>query len=185
MTTTEKNLNKMIEQLEAKVEKIEHELSEANDKVDNLQDQIATDAFTWASPREWDENGLPLPRLEMHWERDDDEGYTTRCTYGLVFPHFLDTMSGPDDRNIVMKPFSQTTRSGSRQGKFVEKWGPEERLEITTPFRMGPDAAHAARVLNLPLYITTEDDDVSLVVLAPRPADSTQKMLRIAGKHVP
>ena len=177
MSATEKNLNKLIAQLEARNAELEDELSKATDRIDTLECIREEGRDTWAFPRKWDEKGLPLPRLEMHWSRSDEDGWNLRCLYVLVYAHLLDGCGGK--RHIVAKPLGMTRSNRSVPvSSFIETRGmPGEAREIiATPFRDGAHAMHDAKHLNLPLYVTTEDDDAAIV------EGDGQRIIRRAGK---
>ncbi len=176
MASTNDNLNKLIAKHEERIEELESELQEQTNANETLTRRIESEDATWAQPRKWDEDDLPMPRLEMRWTRDDS--YTSRCTYVLVFPHFLDKSLGEDERDIVSKPLGQTKSQGSERLTFW-RFGD---AELDTPFRDGAHAFHDAKVLKLPLFITTEDGDATEVMFD---GDKRgQRVIRRGGSNV-
>lgn len=154
---TEQQLNALIESLQQQLEAAESRANEADEKADRLKAFADDGRNTWAQPRPWEENGLPLPRLELHWSYDsDDREFDKRCLYVLVYRHFLASCSGGGS-HIVANPMG-LTRVGGASG-FVRSGG-----MIDTPFREGAHAKSDAEHLKLPLFVTTEDGDVDEII---------------------
>ncbi len=182
---TETQLNEYIEKLKSKLEKTQAKLDKATARLDRTKARIENSDKDWVQHRDWTRKGLPLPRLELYWERDDEEGHCNRCTYVLVYEHFLSLkkMAYEDDPTIVGVPLGQTKSHGSPRASFVEAH-PVDPERICVPFRDWSHALSDANHLKLPLYVTTCDDDVSQVLNVDTPTKTTQKMLRKGGKAV-
>lgn len=184
---SEEQLNAYVEELKAKLEAAEEEAQEANERVDLIERQMKDDSWGWSVPREWKPSDLPVPRMEMHWERDDEEGFSCRCTYMLVYEHFLSIKkcAYKGDPAFLAVPFGQTKSSGTPRKSFLQQVRRREDdalgpLEIMTPFRDWSHAISDAEQLKLPLYITTEDGDVSVV--EPDGEHHKQRLLKKGGE---
>lgn len=188
---SEEQLNAYIDELKAKVETAEEKAQEATERANNLELQMKDNSWGWSVPRPMERNELPLPRLEMHWERDDVAGYSVRCTYMLVYEHYLGIkkIAGRGDPEVLGVPLGQTKRNGAPQKSFVEHHPFQNDLlqntaQITVPNRDWSHAISDSKQLKLPLYITTCDGDVSVVDVANEAGKSTQRMLKVAGKDL-
>lgn len=140
---TETNLNEMIEMLKLERYHAERREQKANEELERLKHQLADGRESWAQPRKWHANELPVPRLELYWDRIND--YERRCDYLLVHKHFLD--------DIVATPLGQTIVRGGSDSFFRGD-------KLDTPFRDGAHAYHDAEHLGLSLYVTTCHGDV-------------------------
>lgn len=181
---SEEQLNDYVEELKAKLEAAEEKAQAATERAEHLELQMKDDNLGWSLPRHMKRNELPLPRLELHWERDDELGYTVRCTYMLVYEHFLGIkgLAGPGDAEVIGIPFGQTKRSGSPQVTFVEHFPFQSVHQITTPRHEWAHATSDAAQLKLPLYITTCDGDMSIVEGVEDLKNVNQRMLKVGNK---
>jgi len=180
---TEEQLNTLIDELKQKLQASEERALKAEDNAKHFERQLKDDNLGWSLGREMEYSDLPLPRLQMHWERDDPRGYNTRCTYMLVYEHYLGIkkIAGHGDPAVVGVPFGQTKRNG-REGSFVDRYDQEGKPHITVPHREWAHAISDAQQLKLPLYVTTCDGDVAVVDISPVPGKSLQRMLKLGGK---
>lgn len=119
--TIEERLNDKIYQLESKIEKLEEE----------KEDAIYHDRWRWRMITKLTEEenwNLPLPRLEIRWEYQDD--YNSVASYALVMRHLTGT--------IERIPIGSTSRSGR-----------VEKADLSTPFRDGAHIRHGMRQTGL------------------------------------
>jgi hypothetical protein len=145
------NLNALLEIVRDERDRFKEEARVAGNERDNLRYQLEQDRLGWSIPREWKEDGLPVPRLELHWRRLDDS-FTTEAVYMLVRRHFLAAIGGRP--SIVANVLGVTTcRGGNRARSF---WHVDE---LDLPFRESAHMSHDAKHLELPLFGTTEDGD--------------------------
>ena len=175
---TEKQLNNYIDEMEAKLERLQEELDEAENVAAEATERLEKDTAGWALPRKWSEKGLPVPRMEMHWVRDNS--YTLRCVYVMVYRHLVDREDRPE---IIGTPMGQTTSNGGENRSFIERG--DNGPCLITPFRDWAHACSDSLQLKLPLFITTEDDDVCQVDFKKKVDGVYQMtMTRRAGKAV-
>lgn len=158
--------------------------------IERLKRPLASNA--WKGGLKWERKDLPIPRLEMFWLRhQDDDGFNLRCFYGLVKTHYLNDLYADDseqkDSRIELHifGFTRVDRDPRHAHPFIEsQW--DRRVNpplpagecLYTPFRDGVHARHDAEQLRLPLYVTTEDDDVAEW----DPISMLQKLIRVGGK---
>lgn len=174
---TEEQLNALIEELQQKLEAAEACVQDAEERADRFERQLQSDDLGWSNPRRHElfADALPVPRLELHWTRDDEDGSSTRCTYMLVYSHFLDR---GDNRHIVGVPLGQTKCQGASRPSFFRF---TDSKTLDTPFRDSAHAYHDAEQFSLPLFITTIDEDIASVDVKTR----DQTLLWVAGKRQP
>lgn len=156
MTETVENLNRLLKAARRRIAKLKREVRRAEERAEGLERQLDTNTLGWSRHREWTEEDLPVPRLEMHWERTSEDGYERVALYVLVYRHFLDGCG--DKPKIEAVPMGLTRVSG---GHNRTPWFWNGAIE--TPFRDGAHFKHDAKHLGLPAFVTTEDGDVTQV----------------------
>lgn len=141
MSTTER-LEELLTAKDAEIERLQTELSEALDRKEK--------DFEWAEHVDLGEvyrPELPVPRLEMLWEKDDGESWRN-CTalYRLIYRHLLG--------HLVAVPLGRTqTQSGADHSPATEPWS----KNIRVPFRDGVHIATDSESLKLPAFVVCED----------------------------
>jgi hypothetical protein len=128
------------------IERLEELLDEKDSRINDLERELreATDRqeadWEWArhSTRKMDADNLPVPRLEMRWVQESEDGYMQRWDYALVYRHTLD--------HLVVVPLGQTRTQGGRGEPPI--YG--ERLQ--TPFRDGVHICRDTEHLGIPAF---------------------------------
>lgn len=131
MTATER-LEQQLDEKDARIAGLEEELRQlTNDEEANWE---------WARHKTLKENpdNLPVPRLEMRWHKESEDGYLTRWDYRLIYKHTLG--------HLVAVPLGQT----KSQGGHGEP--PIHNGVIRTPFRDGVHICEDAGHMNLPAF---------------------------------
>lgn len=108
------------------------------------------DDQTPPAPR-WSELGLPLPRLQLTWEKlakRDEDGYTWMCKYEMLMPLPLH-----DIRNERKWGFYAASLGGTRSDRSgpPDRWG-----KLDTPFRDGAHIIWDAIHLGMPAFVVYE-----------------------------
>lgn len=139
MTEIER-LMELLEEKDQKIAELEGDVREATEKEEERQRWAET--FWTRHVKLEDDGGLPVPRLEIRWERDDvaRSGYQWRANYNLVYRHFLG--------DIIAVPLGRT---------MVGCEHPVRNGKIDTPFRDGAHIRHDAAQLGLPAYSVCEN----------------------------
>lgn len=145
------NLNKMIADLESKLEDSTASLDEMTEKAASLEHQLDGNAAGWSRHRDWTEDGLPVPRLELRWSRNGDRSAT--ALYVMVYRHHTG--------EIVGVPMGRTRVDGGSAQRFVVA----ADGKIALPMRDGVHLWADARQMQLPAYVTTEDGDAAEIDL--------------------
>jgi len=125
--------------------------------------------------KDWSDKGLPVPRLELYWETDNGDHI---CSYVLVYRHLIHRVENP---KILAKMMGFTRVYPGGRSYFTEYYGEQV---ISVPFRDWAHALSDATQLNLPLFITTINNDVATAVPTSAKGNAQQRMLRIAGKDL-
>lgn len=182
---TEAQLNAHIDLLNKEIGQLKEQVEELEGEKRSLTRRLEDDEFGWALPRKMEYNDLPLPRLELEWS-DDGSGYNRVCTYMLVYEHFLGRrkIAGNDDAEVVGIVLGRTKQSGGRRTTYLERFVDDETPQIETPFRDWSHALSDMEHLKLPLYITTNNGDISIVVSNQddKRCPYKQQMLKIGGE---
>lgn len=122
-----------LERLEQLLDDRDAEISEAREKVMQLERELDGARDGWRRMSELDDDGvLPVPRLEMAYIQDD-EWRSYRVSYRMVHRHLLG--------QLLATPLGLTRVNGS--GNYE----PDD-----LPFRDGKHAQHDAAHLQMPLY---------------------------------
>jgi len=100
----------------------------------------------------WAELGLPLPRLQLTWEKlpeRDDDGYTWLIKYELLIP-----LPTHDIRNGNKWGFLAASLGGTRTDRdgTPDRWG-----KLDTPFRDGAHVTWDAIHLGVPAFVVWGD----------------------------
>ena len=120
------------QQMQERIWELENELEELRDT--SKRDQLWT---THLIDKEANTGGLPVPRLELVWEkmRQPEDGYAWYCRYDLVKNHLVG--------EINRIPLGGTRASGYHDGM---------NGTVGTPFRDGAHILFDAIELRLPAY---------------------------------
>lgn len=143
---------KVVEVLAAKITQLEEENEALQERV-TIVEGFANYGWLLHKMMSPEENGdLPLPRLEMRFERKGDYGYA--MTYGIVRKHYVD--------GIEFIPLSLTTTSGGadQDFAFLKKAilaGKREAINAKLPFRDGVHIKYDSMSLNMPIVIRCEE----------------------------
>ena len=124
-------------------DKLADQLEEAEDKVRDLEEQIEhrerMENWTWCFHSKMeDDDGLPLPRLEIRLIEDKVDGYNHRWDYAMIYKHYTGS--------IIKVPLGQTRTDGIDLVKLCEDG-------LTTPFRDGVHLAFDSGNLGLPAFV--------------------------------
>ena len=131
-----------LETLIDRLAKQEKDMAELEEENNELADRL--DAIEYQNKWRWrlvrilsdEENiGLPIPRLEIRWERLDE--FNVRACYSLVYRHLLG--------RIIAHSLSSTHVGGD--------WSDNEPLSLRLPFRDGAHIMHDMQTLNLPAFV--------------------------------
>jgi hypothetical protein len=143
MNATER-LEKQLDEKDERIEALETELQE-------LKDESESD-WKWARHKTLKENpdNLPVPRLEMRWHKESDDGYLTRWDYNLIYRHLLG--------HLVAVPLGQTKSQGGNGTP------PIHNGEIRTPFRDGVHICTDTEHLGIPAFCIVEGTIVRLMM---------------------
>jgi hypothetical protein len=120
---------------------IAKQLDEANERIAELEYEIAElqERVPWTDHSEVPPDELPVPRLEMLWEKGSfPNGHNYRCTYRLIYKHLLG--------HWIAVPLGSTRVSGGRDPDQYDA-----KLQI--PFRDGAHIRSDAKHLNLPAFV--------------------------------
>lgn len=125
-------LEELLDEKDSRIEELEKELSDITDREEAN--------WEWArhSTRKEDTDNLPVPRLEMRWVKESDDGYLQRWDYALVYRHTLD--------HLVVVPLGQTRIQGNRSEPPV--WG----TTLQTPLRDGVHICNDTMHLGIPAF---------------------------------
>ena len=121
-------------------DRLAEQLESAEDEIRELKYQVSRleDRLPWTEHLTLEESNLPVPRLEMLWEKGKfPRGYNFRCSTRLVYRHTLG--------HLVGIPFYETLRGS--------EISPDEYGKIDTPFRDGVHIRNDARQLQLPAFV--------------------------------
>lgn len=135
------------EQLNLKDERIE----ELEKELQELKDESEWD-WKWSRHKTLKQNleNLPVPRLEMRWHKESEDGYLQRWDYWLIYRHTLN--------HLVAVPLGQTkTQGGNGQPPIYEG-------KIRTPFRDGVHICNDTGHLGIPAFGIVEDKIVRLAM---------------------
>jgi hypothetical protein len=99
----------------------------------------------------WSELGLPLPRLQLTWEKIEppEDGYNWLCKYEILIP-----LPKHDIRNERKWGFYAASIGGTRRGG---ERPPDSYGKLDTPFRDGAHVRWDALHLGMPAYVVYED----------------------------
>lgn len=100
---------------------------------------------------QWSELGLPLPRLQLTWEKLDKpvDGYNWECKYEMLMP-----LTKYDIRNDDRWGFYAAKLGGTR----IDREGPPDRWgKLETPFRDGAHVLWDAIHLGMPAFVVYGD----------------------------
>lgn len=142
---------KVVEVLTEKINQLEQENETLSDKV-QLFEGFAN--YGWLLHKEMsvEENGqLPLPRLEMRFEREGEYGFA--MVYGIVRKHYVN--------NIEFIPLSKTTTSCYANETFQRVKSAIQAKDYETinnalPFRDGVHIKYDSMSLGMPIVIRCE-----------------------------
>ena len=138
------HLSEYVERLKADLAEARERAEQAEAKAERIEQIMESDDYGWLQRQAWDAADLPVPRLELRWERKGPRGQ--RCWYVLVLRHFED--------GVVAHPIGLTWDRGHGARDF------RSGDQLWIPLRNGPHAKHDAAQLGLPLCVTTTDGDV-------------------------
>lgn len=132
MTALER-LEELLDQKDARIEELEEELQD-------LQNVAETD-WEWTRPRTLKDNpeNLPVPRLEMRWHKESDDGCKTRWDYWLIYRHTIG--------HLVGVPLGRTRVSGTVSIRPI--W-PNGTFDL--PFRDGVHICEDTGHLGIPAF---------------------------------
>jgi hypothetical protein len=142
-----------VERLEELLNAKDEELRELRRQIRAQEDDDEKRVWNWSRHHiftEKDDVALPVPRLELRWENQDEHGYNRICWYYLVFRHLLG--------NIVKVPLSYTQVNGGGKSPFYsadQHYSGEDYID--TPLRDGAHIVNDARQLRLPAFVIWED----------------------------
>lgn len=126
---TDTNIN---DHLVARIKVLESEKAKLEANVKRLEDELDGYKIT-----EDENDGMPVPRLEIRWTKENPNGNWGRrvARYSLVYRHYL--------KNLVSIPLGMTTVTG-----------PDEKPTTSDmPFRDGVHIIHDKEQLGLPAYV--------------------------------
>lgn len=147
-----KTKEKVVEVLTEKIGQLEQENETLQEKV-SLIENMANYGWMLHVPMSKKENGdLPLPRLEMRFERNGDYGFA--MIYGIVRNHYVN--------NIEFIPLSKTTTSAHADETFKRlkdaiRAKDCEPINNALPFRDGVHIKYDSMSLGMPIVIRCED----------------------------
>jgi hypothetical protein len=132
MKATER-LEELLDQKDARIEELETELQEANEKLEANWD--------WCRHTKLEANpdNLPVPRLEIRWSKVTEDGYEQYWDYRLIYRHLLG--------HLIAVPLGGTKTSGGNCDSL--KW-PNGTLHL--PFRDGAHISHDTGHLGIPAF---------------------------------
>lgn len=135
---------KAIERLEQLLDEKSERIEELESELQELKDDSEAD-WKWARHTTLKENpeNLPVPRLEIRWQKLSEDGYLSQWDYALIYKHTLG--------NLVRIPLGQTKTQGGN-GKPPIHLG-----EIRTPFRDGVHICQDSEQLKLPAFAICEN----------------------------
>jgi len=142
---------KVVEILTEKIDQLEKENEKLQNRV-NVIDNMVNLGWLLHKEMSVEENkDLPLPRLEMRFERGD---YGYAWIYGIVRKHYA--------AGIEFIPLSKTTTSNNVVRVFeglkkAMKIGDYETINRELPFRDGVHIKYDSMSLNLPIVICCEE----------------------------
>lgn len=126
-------------------DRLAQELEEAECKIRELEREIERlkDLRPWTEHGTVEDDGLPVPRLEMAWEKGSFRSYQYRCQYRLVYRHLLN--------HIESVPLGETLVGGHTDPDGYKG------LKMILPFRDGAHIKSDAKHLNLPAFVRWDD----------------------------
>lgn len=154
--TLEERLNEILEEKENQIEKLQKKIEDLQAQSDYRQLEYQMHQYF----KETDlQNKLPVPRLEMRFERlksvnrRNDDWYHVRWHYGIVYKHYAET----ENDTMLFIPLSQTTSNGG-DGTFESHF---RNGRLDTPYRDGVHIFAESKLFNLPAYIICEEENIS------------------------
>jgi len=134
---TLKRLEQMLDQKDERIEELETELQKLTDESERT--------WEWARHRTLKTNpdNLPVPRLEMRWHQETEDGYLQRYDYSLIYRHTLG--------HLVMIPLGQTRTQGGKGPP------PIYNGQLYTPFRDGVHICNDSQQLGIPAFCIIGD----------------------------
>lgn len=132
------HLEELLQTKDDRIEELETELSDANDKLERNHD--------WSHHRDPEnpDPRLPVPRLEIRAINESGDWACFTWQYALIYKHLLD--------HLIAVPIGETGSSGSRGNAPV--W-PDGRIIL--PFRDGAHIAHDTMHLGIPAFAICEE----------------------------
>lgn len=145
------------------VERLEELLNEKDEELEAMQAKVeeweAREAYRWTRHRivynnpgeEDDAPNLPVPRLQLRYEKLTDDGYSFRVVYELVYRHYCADLKGCE--KFVYVPMGETRING---GGIL---GADEhgKKKLHLPMRDSCHIAWDGRQLKLPMFALYED----------------------------
>jgi hypothetical protein len=146
---SEKRLEELLDKKDEEIEKLKEQIEEFEMQRDSAE---RSDEWRWTyhTVLKKDDVNLPVPRLEMRWVLQDEQGYNKICWYYLVYKHLVD--------DIIKVPLGSTRVNGGGGSPFYDgrhPTNPTPKLDV--PFRDGAHIANEARQLRLPAFVIWED----------------------------
>ncbi len=133
-----------IERLEGLLNERDAEIERMREEVQAAERTVAQSEAGWSLPVRFpDEQTLPVPRLQMTFETDDDRWYEWTVSYRLVHRHFLG--------HVIGVALGSTTVRGGNGGPPIR----DGKLDL--PFRDGVHMGHDARSLGLRAFAVCGD----------------------------
>lgn len=141
--TEKKNAVERLEELlhtkDREIERLEEQVHELKNAAD-FEERYRVWFWTKHSKSE-EKEGLPVPRLEIRWRKEDGDGYNWVAAYNLVYRHYLG--------DVMAVPLGATKVGGQRSPTF-DYVTMTESSKVETPFRDGVHIMHDMRELRLP-----------------------------------
>jgi hypothetical protein len=135
-------LEAQLDEKDARIEELEKELQEIRD------DEDANWEWSRHSTLKINPDNLPVPRLEMRWHKESEDGYLTCWDYRLIYRHLLG--------HLIAVPLGQTKSQGGNGAP------PIRNGQIDTPFRDGVHISTDTGHLGIPAFCIVEDKIVRL-----------------------
>lgn len=129
-------LEKLLDEKDARIEELEGEIQEQADAREERDWEWTRHAILKDNPE-----NLPVPRLEIRWEAESEDGYLQRWDYSLIYRHLLG--------HLVRIPMGQTKTQGSTKPPIFNG-------ALMMPYRDGAHICHDSMMLGLPAFAVAD-----------------------------